>query len=219
MTLRVSVRVKGLLQPSELARMRIEQRESHRQAVAGGMNEWGRVIARKVGEAARNVLRLRGNNIPRSMKHKVFASKPTRLPAVMIFSRVPWLGAHTEGATIYGKGGGLLIPLLQKRIGRVAFKRVVDHILRNGLGFFKQVGGNVILFAEYQSAQGLGRPLARFRREYRSATGVKRIKAGTDVPIAVLVKSVRIQKRLHFDAIVKSGLDDLAAAIEKRMTF
>lgn len=213
--LRMTVTARGLLAPGEFRQWEREWKEKQRKAVAGGMGEWGRMTARKLGASAALAFRLSGQKIPKSMKHRVYAAKPERMPAVLLYSKIPWLGMHTEGGTVTAKGGGLLIPLLTKRMGRKAFKRIVDTVLRTGAGYFKKVGSNVILFAEYQPEYG--RPLARFRREYRTATGEKRVKAGTDIPIAVLVKSITLKKRLDFDGIVRRELDALAAAIESRL--
>lgn len=213
--LQVSIKVSGLLRPDEFRRWEKDFKERQRKAVAGGMADWGRVVAGKLGAGARAALKLSGPRVPRSMKYRVYANKPERLPAVMLYSKIPWLGQHTEGGTVTARGGGLLIPLLTKRIGSKAFKRIVTHVLASGAGHFQKVNGNVILFAEYQPEYG--RPLARFRREFRTASGQRRVKAGTDIPIAVLVKSVTIKKRLDFDGIVRRNLDALAAAIEKRL--
>ncbi|WP_042591975.1 DUF6441 family protein, partial [Ralstonia solanacearum] len=61
------------------------------------------------------------------------------------------------------------------------------------------------------------RPLAGFKRRYRKAEGVKRIKRGADVPIAVLVPRVVIRKRLDIDQLVTRRIPRLSAAIEARI--
>lgn len=213
--LRMGIRVQGLLNQSEFRGWERDWKARQRRQVADGMAEWGRSVTGKIRTAIPGAMKTTGLRVARSIKYRVFASKPERQPAVLIYSKIPWLGMHTEGGTVQAKGGGLLIPLLTKRMGAKAFKAVVTRILQTGAGFFKKVGSSVILFAEYQPEYG--KPLARFRREYRTATGAKRIKAGADIPIAVLVKGVTLRKRLDFDGIVTRNLDDLAAAIERRL--
>ncbi|MDB0569105.1 DUF6441 family protein [Ralstonia solanacearum] len=61
------------------------------------------------------------------------------------------------------------------------------------------------------------RPLAGFKRRYRKAEGVRRIKRGTAVPIAVLVPCVVLKKRLDMDQSVARRIPRLAAAIEARI--
>jgi len=215
MALKMQVKVQGLIDPRQFRAWERDWKRRQREQVAKGMGEWGRQVAAKIGVAAQSALKLSGKKVPRSFKARVYDSKKDRLPAVRIYSRIPWMGLHTEGGAVSSVGKKLLIPLLAKRMGPKAFKAIVDRIMQTGSGFFKQVGSNVILFAEYQPEYG--RPLARFRREYRTATGQKRVRAGTDIPIAVLVKGVTLRKRLDFNGIVESSLGGLAEAIERRL--
>jgi hypothetical protein len=46
--------------------------------------------------------------------------------------------------------------------------------------------------------------LSGFKRRYRNATGVGRLKRGADVPIAVLVSKVRMKKRLDVRGVVQA---------------
>ncbi|OKA45547.1 hypothetical protein HF906_01315 [Ralstonia solanacearum] len=58
------------------------------------------------------------------------------------------------------------------------------------------------------------RPLTGFKRRYRKAEGIKRIKRGADVPIAVLVPRVVLRKRLDMDQLVTRRIPRLSVAIE-----
>ncbi|WP_412770069.1 DUF6441 family protein [Ralstonia pseudosolanacearum] len=81
--------------------------------------------------------------------------------------------------------------------------------------FVKNDRGNVVLMAENIGEHD--RPLAGFKRRYRKAEGVKRIKRGADIPIAVLVRRVVLRKRLDIDQLVARRIPRLAAAIEARI--
>ncbi|MDO3524738.1 DUF6441 family protein [Ralstonia pseudosolanacearum] len=81
--------------------------------------------------------------------------------------------------------------------------------------FVKNDRGNVVPMAENIGEHD--RPLAGFKRRYRKAEGVKRIKRGADVPIAVLVPRVVLRKRLDIDQLVARRIPRLAAAIEARI--
>ncbi|XMA33892.1 DUF6441 family protein [Ralstonia pseudosolanacearum] len=59
--------------------------------------------------------------------------------------------------------------------------------------------------------------MAGFKRRYRKAEGVKRIKRGADIPIAVLVPRVVLKKRLDIDQLVARRIPRLTAAIEARV--
>src|SRR5574340_44381 len=47
------------------------------------------------------------------MQAKVLDKKTDRLPALLVGSKIPWLGLHEKGGTV---SGNLLIPLLPGRI-------------------------------------------------------------------------------------------------------
>ncbi|MGH6873667.1 MAG: DUF6441 family protein, partial [Aestuariivirgaceae bacterium] len=153
---------------------------------------------------------------------RLFDKKPGRLPALIVGSRIPWTGIHERGGVLRGKGRGLLIPINTRGgrlIGRKAFKAIVDRLLKQGNAFFKQVNGKVILFAE-----ALGEsPLGKFRRsgeDFSRFGGVKgrRGKSATEVPIAILLPTVRLRARLGLKAAVQNKyLKWIAQAIQQRL--
>ena len=61
-------------------------------------------------------------------------------------------------------------------------------------------------------------PLARFKRAERARTGAKQIKRGQEIPIAVLVKSVALKRRLDLAGSVQRTLPRLAGAIQNELT-
>ena len=209
----ISLKTDGVFDPSRLQAWTRERQAHMRRAVTRAFREWGREISAAANETVRARMKVRKRQFP-GFRAKVFADKPERMPALLIRSRIPWLGVHGRGGTVSGSGRGLLIPLLDKRIGPRAFKRVLDHILRTGAGFWKEVKGQLILFAEYQPEYG--QPLAKFRRAERARRGGKSPKrwAGESIPIAVLVPSVKIEKRFDLEAIIRRGLPRLVRKIE-----
>lgn len=210
------VRTSGLLDSSGFKAWRADFIRKRRSEVAAGLADGARPIVRQVQQRAASVFKLSGQRVPKSIRYKIFDRKPSRMPAVLIGSTIPWMGAHETGATIHGRGKGLLIPLNQaRRIGAKAFKRIVNQIIRNGAGFFKNVGGKTILFAEYQPEYGAA--LARFRRPIRGGLGGGRIKKGADIPIAVLVPQVTLRPRLGLVRTVTANASLFAIAIENRI--
>lgn len=135
-----------------------------------------------------------------------------RLPALYVGSRIPWSGMHETGGQIAGR---MLIPL-NGRVGRKRFKAQVAELMRGGNAYFiKNAKGNIVLMAE--NIKEHDRPLAGFKRRYRKAEGIKRLKRGADVPIAVLVPRVQLKKRLNVERIVAGRIPRLSARIEKQL--
>jgi len=62
------------------------------------------------------------------------------------------------------------------------------------------------------------RPLSGFKRRYRKAEGIKKLKRGADIPIAVLVPRVVLKKRLNIERLVAGRIPRLAAAVEKSLS-
>ena len=144
---------------------------------------------------------------------KVIDRDKTRLPALYVGSRIPWSGMHETGGTISGR---MLIPI-NGRVGRKRFLAQIAELMRGGNAYFvKNAKGNIVLMAE--NIKEHDRPLAGFKRRYRKAGGVKRLKRGADIPIAVLVPRVMLKKRLDIIRLVGGHIPQLAAAIEKQIT-
>jgi hypothetical protein len=133
------------------------------------------------------------------------------LPSLRIYSKGKWTAAHNYGVTI---GGKMLIPI-GGRVGRKQFKSYVEELMRGGNAYFIRRGSKVILMAE--NIREHDRPLAKFKRRHRKAEGIKRLKRGADIPIAILVTRVTIPKRLDVEGVVQRRLPMLRAAIEKEL--
>jgi hypothetical protein len=135
-----------------------------------------------------------------------------RLPALHVGSRIPWAGLHETGGRIAGR---MLIPL-HGRIGRKRFKAQVTELMRGGHAYFiKNAKGHIVLMAE--NIREHDRVLAGFKRRHRQANGTPRLKRGADVPIAVLVPSVVLRKRLDVQRLVAGRIPRLSAAIEQQI--
>ena len=102
------------------------------------------------------------------------------------------------------------------RVGRKRFKAQIAELMRGGNAYFiKNSKGNIVLMAE--NLQEYDRTLSGFKRRYRKAEGVKRLKRGADIPIAVLVPKVVLRKRLDIERMVATRVPSLSAAIEKQL--
>ena len=212
--LKLSLTATGLFEKSNFEAWTRQKQTAIHQAVAAGMQSGGKVVADTVRTRMNADFTVRKPAFVRSLRAKVFDRDPDRLPALLIGSRIPWLGIHVRGGTLSGR---MLIPLLpeHQRMGRKAFRRVIDGLLRTGNAFFIQRNGKAILMAE--AIKENSAELRRFKRAERSRTGAKSIKRGTEIPIAVLVPNVTLKRRFDLEGAVRGQLPVLARAIEQRL--
>lgn len=212
--LKISLTATGLLDKSKLDAWTRQKQAAIRKAVAAGMQSGGKAVADAVRSRMNADFRVRKPAFVRSLRAKVYDRNPDKLPALLIGSRIPWLGIHVRGGTVSGR---MLIPLLpeHQRMGRKAFRRVIDGLMRSGNAFFIQKNGKVILMAE--AIKENASELRRFKRAERQRTGSKSIKRGTEIPIAVLVPNVTLKRRFDLEGAVRGQLSVLARAIEKQL--
>lgn len=212
--MRISLAASGLLDPQRLNSWLPERRRAIRAAVENAMKTVGKDIVAAGRKQMQSVFNVRSAGFTRSLRHRLYTAKTDQLPALKIGSPIPWLGIHVRGGTVSGR---LLIPLLpeHQRIGRKAFARVVDSLIRSGNGFFIRKNGKVILMAENIAENS--RQLTRFKRAERQRTGQRAIKRGQEIPIAVLVPRVRLKARFNLPAVVQAHMPALATAIVQRL--
>ncbi len=212
--LKLSLTATGLLDKSKLDAWARQKQAAIHKAVAAGMQSGGNPMADAVRSRMNADFTVRKPAFVRSLRAKVYDRNPDKLPALLIGSRIPWLGIHVRGGTVSGR---MLIPLLpeHQRMGRKAFRRVIDGLMRSGNAFFIQKNGKVILMAE--AIKENASELRRFKRAERQRTGSKSIKRGTEIPIAVLVPNVTLKRRFDLEGAVRGQLSVLARAIEKQL--
>jgi hypothetical protein len=209
---RISLRIDSAAAQAQLRRwggeLRVKVRRATARAIAGE--------AREIRDAVRGHVASRLAVVRKSFlkgfSAKVLDKDKKRLPALYVGSRIPWAGMHERGGRI---GGRMLIPL-HGRVGRKTFRLQVDALMRGGNAYFvKNAKGHVVLMAENIAEHD--RPVAGFKRRYRKAEGIKRLKRGADIPIAVLVPRVVLRKRLDVERLVAGRIPRLAAAIEAQI--
>ena len=210
--MKLSLTNAGLLDPGMLAAWTTSRKKVIHGAVAQGLKAGGAEVRDAARARMRSAFKVARAGFVNSMQAKVIDKKPDRLPDLLIGSRIPWLGLHEAGGTV---SGNMLIPLLPNRMGPKKFAKVVDALMRSGNAFFIKKGGKVILMAE--NIQDNATQLSRFKKAERGRTGAKKIKRGQEVPIAVLVKRVSLQRRLGLVDAVQGSLPRLAQEIEQAL--
>lgn len=210
--LKISLTTSGLLDKRELAAWTRSRREAIHKAVGLGMRDSSRSLTDALRTRMQSDLAIRKPAFLRSMRAKVLDRDSTRLPALLVGSRVSWLGVHVRGATLTGR---MLIPLTEsgRRMGRKAFARVIDTLMRSGNAWFIRKDGKVILMAE--NIKENASALTRFKRAERQRTGARSIKRGQEIPIAVLVPRVTLKRRFDFDGTVRRAMPQLAQSINR----
>ena len=210
--MKIDLTASGLFDARQFNAWSTERRDAIRAALKRGMQSGGREVRDAARTQMRGAFNVKRNSFVSSMQAKVLEKKTDRLPALLVGSKIPWLGLHEKGGTV---SGNLLIPLLPGRIGPKRFRAVVDGLLRSGNAFFVEKNGKVILMAE--NIRENASQLTRFKRAERARTGAKQIKRGQEIPIAVLVKSVSLKRRLDLTGAVQRSLPRLAGAIQKEL--
>ena len=213
--LKISLTTSGLLDKSTLEAWARQKRTAIHQVVATGMRAGGKEITEAVRHQMRRDFSVKKPAFVNSLRPKVYDRNPDKLPALLIGSRIPWLGIHVRGGRLSGR---MLIPLTDvgRRIGRRAFKRVIDALMRSGNAYFIREGDRVILMAENLKENASS--LARFKRAERKRTGTKSVKRGQEIPIAVLVPNVTLKRRFDLAGVVRGQLPVLARAIETQLS-
>lgn len=213
--LKISLTTSGLLDKSTLEAWTRQKQSAIHKAVAAGMQAGGKSVADVVRSRMKSDFTVRKAAFANSLRARVYDRDPDRLPAVLIGSKIPWLGIHVRGGTLSGR---MLIPLTEegRRIGRRAFKRVIDALIRSGNAYFIQKGGSAILMAE--NLRENASALARFKRAERKRTGTRSVKRGQEIPIAVLVPNVTLKRRFDLAGVVRGQLPVLARAIETQLS-
>ena len=210
--MRISIRIDSQAAQAQLRRWGGTFRDTVRKAVARSIASEAVTLKQDVRSHVAGQMAVVKKSFVKGVTAKVLDKDTQRLPALYVGSRIPWSGIHERGGAIQGR---MLIPL-HGRVGRKRFKAQIAELMRGGNTYFiKNAKGNIVLMAE--NIQEHDRPLSGFKRRYRQAEGIKRLKRGADVPIAVLVPRVQLKKRLSVERLVAGRIPRLSARIEKQI--
>ena len=210
--MRISIRIDSQAAQAQLRRWGGAFRDTVRKAVARGIASEAVTLKQDVRNHVAGQMAVVKKSFVKGFTAKVLDKDTQRLPALYVGSRIPWSGIHERGGAIQGR---MLIPL-HGRVGRKRFKAQIAELMRGGNAYFiKNAKGNLVLMAE--NIKEHDRPLSGFKRRYRKAEGIKKLKRGADVPIAVLVPRVQLKKRLNIERIVAGRIPRLSVAIEKQL--
>ena len=207
--MRISVRIDSTAAQAQLRQWGGEFRDKVKKSVARAISSEATELKQDVRNHVASEMTVVKKFFLKGFTARVMDKDKTRLPALYVGSRIPWSGIHETGGLI---AGGMLIPLYG-RVGPKRFKAQIAELMKGGNAYFvKNAKGNIVLMAE--NLKAFDRPLAGFKRRYRKAEKIKRIKRGEAIPIAVLVSKVRLKKRLDIEKLVAGRIPRVMAAIE-----
>lgn len=206
----VSLHKEGLFDPRIFEQWKTKRRDQVHRGVARGFNEARPAVVAHVRAQAAGAFKVRRKAWLNTFSAKVYDRRRDVLPTLHVYSRMPWMGLHERGGEIRGP---VLIPLNVGRIGRKAFKAMVQRLMASGNAFFKKVNGKVLLFAENIAENS--RDLSKFRKAERQRSGKKSVKRGTELLIGILLPRVVLRRRLKLRQTVMSDLPMIARAIER----
>ena len=210
--MRISIRIDSKAAQAQLRRWGGEFRDKVKKAVARGIASEATELKEDVRTHVAGQMAVVKKSFVKGFTAKVLDKDKNLLPALYVGSRIPWSGIHERGGSISGR---MLIPL-HGRVGRKRFKAQIAELMRGGNAYLiKNAKGNIVLMAE--NIKEHDRPLGGFKRRYRKAEGIKKLKRGADIPIAVLVPRVQLKKRLNVERLVAGRVPRLAAAIEQQL--
>ncbi len=200
----LSVRIEGLdkiqRQLRDLAKQKVPK------AVSAGMKASLPAGKSAMRDEVRRGLKVSKSSFPNVMNAVVQDADASRMPQAVFFSRAGWMAAFTTGVTIKGKRGqGVLIPINTKggrRIGYRTWQKRIRLLAAQGNLEFRKVKGKVLVYAENLKGSDAG-VTNRALRGHNRKVGKDRFgkKRSVEIPIAILVRSVTLRKRLDFNSV------------------
>lgn len=219
MPITMKLELGGLFAPGKFSTYQRVVKADINYAVVTGMEVGGQEVVGKLRSVYAASVRIRKKSFPKAIGWKLFANKKDRFPDLWIGSQVKAVAAHAFGAHI---AGPVLIPLLGEgqHMGEKTFALIVRYLMRGGNAEFRRVNGKTILFAEQGAATQSGINIGAFRRAERARRGGefrKQKGKALEVPIAVLVRNVKVKQSFPFRATVRAGLPTITAAIQREL--
>lgn len=213
-----TVSIRGFMsRPGDIDAWRLATHQRIRKGVARKMTEAAPRFKAAATAAVSRSFKIRSAAFPKAWRSRVYADKRDRLPALLVQSKIFWMGAQEAGAAIRGK---LLIPFGGLRIGYRSWQRLIRSVMDAKTGFFKQIGSRTILFVRAGGASSAAgtrgrRAITLLRRtEMSGLPRLKKVRKGEAFAIATLVRSVRLRPRYSLERAVDVEVRRLARDIE-----
>ncbi len=175
---------------------------SVRKALASNGNR----LKKEIQSEARKNFKIKDQRFLKSIKYDIFNKFKDAPADLRIRSGIDFMPIHENGGTINKK---LMIPLTNKnRIGKKTFKLLIDNYLKNGNAYFKRIGRSVFIFLKNTPENQNFFSKHGFKIRFKKATG-KSISKKMDVPIAIIVNSVKLKNRIDIVKKVQRNINKI----------
>ncbi|NQD37463.1 hypothetical protein HPT27_10530 [Permianibacter sp. IMCC34836] len=170
-------------------------------ATRRGMYDIRKPVKQVLASQMKRNLRIKRESFAMAWGAFVYAKDKDRAPLSLYRHKFAALDTHVKGASIGAKGGALLIPINLKpgrRISEKSLRNKIRQLRRQGNAFMLERKGKILLMAEtIPESRAILQPwnvrigAQRFSKRNRTP----------EIPIAVMVPRVTLQKRLTFDPV------------------
>lgn len=199
----VQYKLDGMFTNAGLTKYSKAFREQMFRATALAMDKVGKKTIEVIKGQAQAGLKIKRQAVIKSFKSKLYFRNKNQLPSLQYYSRIPWMGTHSHGATI-GVSKKLIIPFSHKRIGYKAFKEILRELSQGHNLFFKHHGTTTTVWAK--NTEQFKRLLAPFRKATRSYNS-KVVRKGEPVVVGIMVENVRLSKKFDMEATARNSVN------------
>lgn len=207
---RVKARIDGILSPKGFDKYSKEVKKEMLRAYKVSMPPAIKDMKNYLGDISKQFFNIKQKTFKNMYTSSRYDKKTGKLPTVLFYTRSSYWNIFSTGGNLKPKNAkGLIVPLdvggarlYQRRNGKKAFLKLLKTLRDSKKSFWKKVNGNLILFAITDTTTN--RTLGKYRKNYKTRNGVKRIKKGSVIPIAILKSKVYIRQRFKYNELVKN---------------
>lgn len=191
----------GILSPGGILNYTNNFRKKVRMAYSQAVKETTKETKTEMKNKASTAFKVKKRTFLNTFSAKIYDSKPDKLPSVLFLQKIKWFKLHETGGTINGK---MVLPFENingKRMGPKKWKSLLKSLRQNKQSFWKTINGKMILFAVID--RNNSRSLSGYRQTFKARKSIKRVTAGTAIPIGMMVSTIRLKRRYNFTGIVE----------------
>lgn len=209
--MRVKLKMEGMLTSNGLYAWKNSFRDQMFRATAMAMDKVGKKTIEVIKAQAQAGLKIKRQAVIKSFKSKVYFKNKNGIPALHYYSRIPWMGTHSHGATV-GVSKHLIIPFAHKRIGYNEWKEILQTLRANHNLFVDTRGKTKYVWAKNTDQDNrLLRPFRKASRAYNQ----KVIRKNEKIVVGIVVNNIRLSKKFDMEATAKNSVNEVSREISK----
>lgn len=207
---RVKAKLDGVLSPKGFDKYSKQVKREILRAYKVAQTPAIKDIKNYMGGISKQFFKVKSKNFKNMYTGAKYDKKQDKLPTTLFYTRTPYWNLFETGGNIKPKNAkGLIVPFevnggspIKKTKGKSTFKALLKFLKDNKKSFWKKVNGNLILFAIVDKESS--RKISKYKKDFRARKGLKKVKAGSIIPIAVLKSKIYIRKRFNYTNLVKN---------------